>query len=249
VRFVASAEVYLADVVAAFNLINDIDIPGTEARIQKFRTENAALIEANIHRDEAYATALREQEEADRRQREAHARELARLEEEERQLRVQERQQVIDQLGSGEGDPAKVVARARAEHARRMRAKALDSSSAESATASALQATRALRARALQPNIPDPPHVPLQDDWYAYTDLYTLRSEGYYDPVSERVRADEDGTKRAGGYKIEEAWERALRCAVAALDIAPLTGAEEGSSIHVGGQAVSSGVDVVMANA
>jgi len=29
---------------------------------------------------------------------------------------------------------------------------------------------------------------------------------------------------RGGGYKVEEAWERALRCAVAGLDLPALTG-------------------------
>ena len=47
----------------AFNLINDIDIPQTEARIAAYRAENAALIELNIQREEAYAQGLRDQEE------------------------------------------------------------------------------------------------------------------------------------------------------------------------------------------
>lgn len=75
-------------------------------------------------------------------------------------------------------------------------------------------------------NVKDEPHVPLQDDWYAYEDKFVVRSD-YLDPVSEAVRADSDGRMRAGGYRVEEVWERALRCAVMGLEITPLTDREE----------------------
>jgi CDK-activating kinase assembly factor MAT1 len=53
--------------------------------------------------------------------------------------------------------------------------------------------------------------------------MYVLRDD-YDDPFSEIVRKDRDGIMRGGGYKVEEAWERALRSAVAGLEIPPLTG-------------------------
>ena len=224
------------DTTLAFNLINDIDIPGTEARIQKFRTENAAIIEANIQRDESYAVQLREQEEAERKQREAHARELARLEEEERELREQEKRDLIDKLERSDKDAASLVARARVEHAKRVKARMVELKAQAPSAANPAQTARALRSRAQQSNIPDVPHVPLQDDWYSYTDLFTVRSDGYYDPISKEVRADSNGIMRAGGYSVEEAWERAIRSAVAGLDIVPLSGLEGGS--NMGGQAI-----------
>jgi len=66
--------------------------------------------------------------------------------------------------------------------------------------------------------IPDQPHVPLSDTYYAYEDMYALRSS-YFDPASDAVRRDKEGIMRAGGYRVEEAYERALRYAVAGLDI------------------------------
>ena len=42
--------------------------------------------------------------------------------------------------------------------------------------------------------------------------------------MSEPVRKDKEGIMRAGGYRIEEAWERAVRSAVAGLDLRPLVG-------------------------
>lgn len=94
-----------------------------------------------------------------------------------------------------------------------------------------------LRSRAAQSTvIPDQPHVPLQDDWDDYTDKYVVQAN-YYDPMSEPVRKDKEGIMRAGGYCIEEAWERAVRSAVAGLDLQPLVGLIEADG------------DVVMASA
>lgn len=108
------------------------------------------------------------------------------------------------------------------------RANALKRSSARSASTAATTQTTSfaqlLRSRAVQSAVvPDVPHVPLQDDWYAYEDMFEIR-DVYEDRVSEAVRKDRDGIMRAGGYRVEEAWERAIRSAVAGLDIQPLAG-------------------------
>ncbi|KLO10396.1 CDK-activating kinase assembly factor [Schizopora paradoxa] len=211
---------YLEDVEdITFNLINDIDIAKTEARIAKFRQDNAAIIEANIQRDESYASSLREKEEGERREREETARRLAQEEEEQRILREIERQQLIDKLEHSDKDARKLVAKSRAERLKQQQARA-----AALGTTTQRDASKAIRTRAAQSTIPDPPHVPLQDDWYAYEDKFTLRSGGYYDPISEAVRRDADGIMRAGGYVVEDIWERAIRTAVAGLDILPLSG-------------------------
>ena len=117
-----------------------------------------------------------------------------------------------------------LVAKAKADHARRVRERERTQRDAGSAAQTTSAAARALRLRAEQRNIPDPPHVPLQDDWYMYDDKFAMRPEGYMDPMSEAVRRDREGIMRAGGYVVEEAWERAIRCAVAGLDLAPLVG-------------------------
>ncbi|KAG5342211.1 hypothetical protein C0989_004523 [Termitomyces sp. Mn162] len=201
-----------------FNLINDVDIAKTEARIQAYREENAALIELNIQREEAYVQALKEQEEADRRERENRAMELRREEEEEREEREKGKKEIIDKLETSDKSALKIISKSRANAAKK--------SSARSASASVLQSNaQLLRSRAAQSTvIPDAPHVPLDDDWYAYEDLYEVRSGGYQDYLSEAVRKDREGIMRGGGYRIEEAWQRALQCAVAALDLPPLSG-------------------------
>ncbi|KAL5529306.1 hypothetical protein ACEPAG_5291 [Sanghuangporus baumii] len=209
-----------------FNLINDIDVLQTEERILKFRRENAALIEANIQRDESYASSLRQQEEAERRAREERARLLAQEEEEERRTKEMDKMELIDVLENSaeDVDANKLVAAAARRQREKERKEREKRAAVQQAEAANALSARGQRSRAAaQSAIPDAPHVPIQDDWYAYEDKYALRAGGYFDPASEAVRRDREGIMRAGGYMVEEAWERALRCAVAGLDIAPLT--------------------------
>ncbi|KAF9793028.1 CDK-activating kinase assembly factor [Thelephora terrestris] len=198
-----------------FNLINDIDVAQTEARIQAYRAENAALIEFNIQREEQTTQALKEQEDYERRVREQRALELRREEDEEREDREKRERELIDKLEFSTQDATKLVAKARAEAQKR--------SAARSAT-TFRSTSSLLRSRAAQSTvIPDPVHVPLQDDWDDYSDKFVVQTN-YHDPMSELVRKDKEGIMRAGGYRIEEAWERAVRSAVAGLDLQPLVG-------------------------
>ncbi|KAH7914677.1 CDK-activating kinase assembly factor MAT1-domain-containing protein [Hygrophoropsis aurantiaca] len=215
-----------------FNLINDIDVAQTEERIQAHKKENASLIEKNIQRDEQYAQALREQEEADRQEREQRALEARREEELQREEREKDRREIIDRLETSNTDAAKVIAKSRAEANKR--------SSARTTVDSVLKSNaQLLRSRAARSTtIPDVPHIPLQDDWYAYEDAYVLMNS-YEDPYSEAVRKDRDGIMRAGGYRVDQAWERAVRSAVMGLDLLPLT--EQGSFSN------SCPADIVMA--
>ncbi|KAI0637116.1 CDK-activating kinase assembly factor [Trametes polyzona] len=203
-----------------FNLINEIDVAETEERIAKYRRDNAALIELNAKREEEYARYLQEQEEMERQERELRAQELRRIEEEEREEREKGKQAIIDKLETSDKDAARLVAKSRLEAQRRASARASSSSGFNM-----LQSNSSLlRSRAAQSTVvPDVPHVPLQDNWYTYDDMFKMR-ETYHDPVSEAVRRDRDGIMRAGGYMVEQAWERALRFAVAGLEIMPLSG-------------------------
>ncbi|KAL4065351.1 CDK-activating kinase assembly factor MAT1-domain-containing protein [Scleroderma yunnanense] len=202
-----------------FNLINEINIPETEARIDAYRKENAALIELNVRRDEQYAQELRDQEEQDRLEREQRAMEARREQELEREEKEKGRREIIDRLETSSKDAAKVIAKSRAEANKR-------AASRVAAATTAKSSAQLLRSRAAQSTaVPDVPHVPLQDNWYAYEDMYT-RLDRYDDMYSEAVRQDREGIMRAGGYKVEEAWERALRSAVTALFLPPLSGLE-----------------------
>lgn len=202
-----------------FNLINEVNIPETEARIEAYRRENAALIELNVRRDEQYSQELKQQEEQERLEREQRAQEARRLEELEREEKEKGRREIIDRLETSTKDAAEIIAKSRAEAIKRAASRA-------AATTTFKSSAQLLRSRAAQSTtIPDVPHVPLQDDWYAYGDMYT-RLDHYDDMYSEAVRQDQEGIMKAGGYKVEEAWERALRSAVTALFLPPLSDPE-----------------------
>ena len=207
----------ILSVFPAFNLINDIDVPQTEARIAAYRAENAHLIELNIQREEVYTRELREHEEAERREREQRASQLRREEEEEREEREKEKREIIDKLETSDKNAAKLVAKTRANALRRSTARAASTTNVVQSNA------KLLRTRAAV-DVPDVPHVPFQDNWYAYDDKYQLNARGYNDFFSDAVRKDREGIMRAGGYMVEEAWDRALRYAVAALELPPLVG-------------------------
>ncbi|KAF9228676.1 CDK-activating kinase assembly factor [Gyrodon lividus] len=200
-----------------FNLINDINVSETEAKIEKYRRENAALIELNLRREEQYVHALREQEEQERLEREHRALEARREQELEREEKEKDRKEIIDRLEISTKDAAKVIAKSRVEANKRLSARS-------AATTTIKSSAQLLRSRAAQSTaVPDVPHVPLQDDWYAYEDMYTLR-DNYDDMYSEAVRQDREGIMKAGGYRVNEAWERAVRFAVTALYLPPLSG-------------------------
>jgi CDK-activating kinase assembly factor MAT1 len=204
----------------AFNLINNIDVSETEQRIADFRAQNAALIALNIQREEADAQALKEQEEYERKEREYRAAELRREEEEERNERERDRREIIDELEAGSKDARKLIAK----YAKRKTAR---QGQQEEQLGGYGDYARLLKSRSMSAQkaaVKDEPHVPMQDDWYAYEDMFILKPGGYDDPFSEAVRKDREGIMRGGGYRVEEAWERAIRSAVAGLNLAPLTG-------------------------
>ncbi|KAJ3802402.1 CDK-activating kinase assembly factor MAT1-domain-containing protein [Lentinula aff. detonsa] len=225
----------------AFNLINNIDIPATEERIAAYKAANAALTSLNLQREEAEALALKEQEDLERREREARAAQLAQQEQQEREERQREERELIDKLETSQKDAHKIVAKSRIAAAKRSSARAASSSANSSLLGMSfgMDYAKLLKTRTTKVNnVPDEPHVPFLDDYYAYDDLYTVRAEGYDDIISEAVRRDREGIMRAGGYKVEEAWNRALLTAVAGLDAAPLSGLDEPNSLG--------DVDVVM---
>lgn len=205
-----------------FNLINEINVPETEARIAAYRAENAALIQLNIQREKLELQEIAEDEERERLHKEERIRLIRQEEEEERLEREYEKKAIIEGLEtSKEGNAAKVIALKRAEAHKRNAAKA----ALLSATSQVRSTTRPRQTPVS--TVPDVPHVPITDNWYSYDDEFTLRKD-YNDAASAAALADREGIMRAGGYRVDEAWERAIRMAIAGLEISPLQGLDYG---------------------
>lgn len=86
---------------AAFNLLNDIDIPGTEARIQSYQRENAATIQAKATRALTDRQSALAQEESDRLEREANA-SAAKEEDDKRERKMEElKTAALDDIARG----------------------------------------------------------------------------------------------------------------------------------------------------
>ncbi|KAJ7349266.1 CDK-activating kinase assembly factor MAT1-domain-containing protein [Mycena albidolilacea] len=231
---------YLEDVEdITFNLINDVDPIETESRIAAYREANAALTLLNSQREEAYILSLRQAEELERKEKELRAEEARREEEEERQEKESGRREILERLERADGaDAAKVVQRSKRERAEK---EASRKGVAPGKGAQALLRAR-MAAAAATAATKDTPHIPFQDDYYAYNDMFVLQHV-YVDPSSEAVRKDREGIMRAGGYRVEEAWERAVRSAVAGLDLLPLD--HEIDAFH----GMDQGGDVIMSAA
>jgi CDK-activating kinase assembly factor MAT1 len=223
----------------AFNLINDVDPVETESRIAAYREANAALTLLNSQREEAYILSLRQAEELERKEKELRAEEARREEEEERQEKESGRREILERLERADGaDANKVVQRTKRERAEK---EASRKGVAPGKGAQALLRAR-MAAAAATAATKDTPHIPFQDDYYAYNDMFVLQHV-YVDPSSEAVRKDREGIMRAGGYRVEEAWERAVRSAVAGLDLLPLD--HEVDAFH----GMDQGGDVIMSAA
>lgn len=178
---------------------------------------------------------MRQAEELDRKEKELRAEELRREEEEEREEKELSKREIIERLERADGtDASGVLRKIKRERAER---EASRKGVAPGKGPQALLRAR-LAAGAGTTAVKDTPHIPFQDEYYAYDDLFVLQSV-YVDRTSEAVRKDREGIMRAGGYQVEEAWERAVRSAVAGLDLMPL-----GNS-----HAVDAGGDVIMASA
>ncbi|TFK54818.1 CDK-activating kinase assembly factor [Heliocybe sulcata] len=209
-----------------FNLINSIEVERTEERIAELRRASAALTSANAARELEYAASLQAAEEAEKLARQQRALQAAKEEEDEREERERERRKVIELLERSEMTEDEVkreVDKWRREREKKRQAEA---------KRTAMQAKN-LRERAAKQSlmVADPPHVAIQDDYYAWEDMYTMM-DTYRDPAHEAVMMDREGIMRAGGYVIEQAWERAVRSAVAGLDIMPMDEDEDGDQWH-----------------
>lgn len=218
--------------LTAFNLLNDIDLDSTEARIAEFSRKNAAAIAANKDRAALEALSQTERDEVEKRARRERRRMVEEAERVEAAEKTRLEREVTEALGRG--DPARAK-RLREDFARVSRARAEVLESAVPPSLLAVMGARNGRDGAdadeqdhepLSPNYGGPwVPIPLDDpDQAAWSAWYTSAEE-YQDGRAEvhKVRMDKEKRFKAGGYDLGLFWEMEIRAAVDSLAIEPLT--------------------------
>lgn len=211
----------------AFNLLNDVDVPATEAALSSYTTDNASLIATNQQKKAMEALSQTERDGVEKR---ARAERIHMIEEAERVDRAEEirvKAEIVDALArpSGGQELAKEIAD-RAAKAKAARAAALAATVPPSLAA--LYNVKDVDETPHSPNSPSyaGPYVPIpysDPDEAEWSHWYNLK-DNYADGRAGVVWAKEDreGAVRGGGWDISLFWEMEVRSAVEALSLEPL---------------------------
>ncbi|TXT10736.1 hypothetical protein VHUM_02241 [Vanrija humicola] len=208
-----------------FNLLNDVDVAATEAKIAAYARDNAGLIATNQHKAAMESLSQSERDDIERR---ARAERMRMIEEAERVEAAEEaraRSSAVDALSRGGNDDATAIMAAY--------------HSAKEARAAALAATVPPSLAALYSNSQedDTAHAPTSPSYAGpyvaipysdpekaeYTHWYDAK-DSYVDGRSGVIWAKEDreGRVRGGAWDLHLFWDMEVRSAVEALSIEPL---------------------------
>lgn len=209
---------------AAFNLLNDVDVLETEAKITAYQTENASLITKNQHQAAMESMSQTERDEVEKRAKAERARMIEEAERVERAEDERVKAEIVDALSRQVGGEA-LAKEIRQRHAK---AKSARAAALAAAVPPSLASLSKDEGTAHSPNSPAyaGPYVaiPYNDpDKAPWGQWYDLRDE-YADGRAGVVKAREDREKkfRAGGWDVHQFWEMEIRCAIESLCIEPL---------------------------
>lgn len=207
----------------AFNLLNDIDVAETEAKMASFATDNASLIAKNRHKAEMESMSLVEREEVEKTAKAERLRMIKEAEVVEKAEDERVQAEIVDAMSRPDGEEIAKEIRAHAAKARAARAAALDAAVPLSAAD--------LKKKDEAPHTPNSPayhgpYVPIPyadpdsaawSHWYSVKDDY---ADGRRDVIS--ARGEMERVMRAGGYDLGVFWEMEVRSAIDSLSIEPL---------------------------
>ncbi|OXG30672.1 CDK-activating kinase assembly factor MAT1 [Cryptococcus neoformans Bt15] len=205
-----------------FNLLNDISIPETEARITEWQRQNESVIQTNKHKAEEESMSQSKREEIERRAREERMRMIEEAERVERMEDERIKGEVTQALAKGETKRAREI-EIEAREAKRLRAEALFKFVPPSLLPA--QPQEDVSHSPLSPSY-NGPFIPIP-----YSDPDTAPWAGWYEAKGEYVdrrsgvmfiREDREERVRGGGYDLQLFWEMEVRSAVEALGVEPL---------------------------
>ncbi|WVR08880.1 CDK-activating kinase assembly factor MAT1 [Kwoniella sp. DSM 27419] len=207
-----------------FNLLNDIDLEQTEARIAAFTKQNATIIAANQEKTALEAMSQAEREEVERKAREERMRMVEESERIEREEEERVKREVMETLARGDTQRARTIELA-ARSAKQARAEALfkfvPPSLLSTADNDADEVHTPLSPSYAGPFVPIPYSAP---EDAAYNGWYELQ-DGYMDGRAgvTFVRENKEGKVRGGGWDLGLFWEMEIRSAVESVGIEPLS--------------------------
>ena len=213
--------------MTAFNLINSVDVAATEARIKSYQTANAALIAQNARldsTDSSFARANEAKENAER----ARKRQLVeKFEREEEADRLRDEKTFMEKLQGV--DDEKEVERLQRKQKREAKEKRDKMGEIPEEWLKLMGPSAPQEVEGEKEAVMDEPLSDLRD-WYDYSGMYDLPDEGFeLDPWTQFTPAEEEFrlANVAGGYRVEEVWDRALRSGVMGLFVKPVAWTEK----------------------
>ncbi|TIA91093.1 hypothetical protein E3P99_01243 [Wallemia hederae] len=191
-----------------YNLINNIDLAQTEAKIRAHQAKNASSIISNSAKEVADAEAVKAEEERERKEREARAKEARRELEQEMFEKDQDKEVLLRELEHSSKSAEKVLAKQKSKALKRSSARTTNQLKPVSIPTSTFPPDNPI------PFMTDDVWDPLYDEdaYNDYSSLYKLAPNVYadgYKNAESVVGGDEKA--RAGGWTREQAWERAIR--------------------------------------
>ncbi|KAL1931937.1 hypothetical protein VTP01DRAFT_8993 [Rhizomucor pusillus] len=204
-----------------FNLMNEVDVAETEARITAYELENKEAIAANEARlanEERYKSY---QDEIERQQREQKREEYLKTLEEERRQREQEKAEIIKELATTNKSAQSVIAARHSIALKRSSARRQQQSDSSSPARLALPAW--ITASMEQDDIRDTAMEefdPLNLQ-YEYPSGFDVR-DSYEDPLTEYIHTSKKA--RAGGFAAKYSYQRAIGDAFTGLTCKPIEG-------------------------
>lgn len=232
-----------------FNLINNIDVARTEARIETYKASNKSSIQNNVRNQAAEAEAQRAKEGAEKKLRAERAARRRQREERDKKEREQDEHNVVEALAGRGGSNVESVIRQQQENELRRQERMAEEEQREEQEAHRIlvllnSSVSSKKARENPPDNPsrgwsgfsveflldfDGPFGSLDDSSSLFESTATplhlggqVNSTGYEDPwITKLPDKDEILRLRAGGFDWRHTWERDIRCAIMGIGAQP----------------------------
>ena len=217
---------YLEEIESmTFNLLNNVDVVKTEARLASYAAQNAASISHNVVLEQQETAHVEAHQAAEKEQARLRREAARREEEEERQKLHEGRREVLSKLASADVGQADEVAREgqrkvvmlKRSSARRNQQQAPPPSSTDPAT-SATDVPYLLKGLKIRPS-PSSQESPPYDPFGGLSNRrdYFVPQDHYDHPWLDQARSDPHIL--AGGYDLREYYQRALVDAFSGLGV------------------------------